>query len=110
MLLSSELFPSEVRAFCKGLSRSNAGIMLVLSIKFYPAMQEKLTLSGAFFLFAAILFVSLPIVFWTLPETKDLGLEQIRNYFTPVKTIFYIDIDTPSPALQSDSQTPEGQS
>jgi hypothetical protein len=60
MLLSSELFPSEVRAFCKGITRSFACIMLVLSLKFFPLMEEKLTFYGTFYLFAAILFMSLP--------------------------------------------------
>jgi hypothetical protein len=64
MLLSSELFPSEVRAFCKGVTRSFACIMLVLSLKFFPLIEETLTLYGTFFLFAGILVASLPVVYW----------------------------------------------
>ena len=93
MLLSSELFPSEVRAFCKGLTRSFACILLVLSLKLFPLMEEKLTFYGTFYLFAAILILSLPVVYFTLPETKDLGLELIRYYFTPPQTVFYIELD-----------------
>ena len=71
--------------------------MLVLSLKFFPLMEEKLALYGTFFLFAAILIASLPIVYFTLPETKDLGLELIRYYFTPPQTIFYIDLNEKIP-------------
>ena len=95
MLLSSELFPSEVRAFCKGLTRSFACNLLVLSLKFYPLMEEKLALYGTFFLFAAILIV--PVVYLTLPETKDLCLELIQYYFTPPKQVFYIDLNEKIP-------------
>ena len=32
------------------------------------------------------------IVYWILPETKDLGLEMIQSYFIPSKTVFYVDL------------------
>jgi hypothetical protein len=37
------------------------------------------------------IFIS--VVYFTLPETKDLGLELIRYYFTPPQTIFYVELD-----------------
>lgn len=77
--------------------------MLVLSLKFFPLMEEKLALYGTFFLFAAILTISLPVVYFTLPETKDLGLELIRYYFTPPQTIFYIDINDRIPDFGENS-------
>ena len=75
MLLSSELFPSEVRAFCKGITRSFACIMLVLSLKFFPLMEEKLTFYGTFYLFAAILLLSLPGNFYSMAihVMKEVG-------------------------------------
>lgn len=92
MLLSSELFPSEVRAFCKGITRSFACVLLVLSLKYFPDMEYSLTFYGTFYLFAGILLFSLPVVYFTLPETKDLGLELIQYYFTEPKTIFYVEM------------------
>ena len=77
--------------------------MLVLSLKFFPLMEEKLALYGTFFLFAAILTISLPVVYFTLPETKDLGLELIRYYVTPPQTIFYIDINDRIPDFGENS-------
>ena len=35
----------------------------------------------------------MPVVYLVLPETKDLSLEIIQNYFKPVKTVFYVDIE-----------------
>jgi len=64
-------------------------------------MQDMVTLYGTFLLFAAILILSLPIVYWTLPETKDVGLESIQYFFTPIKTIFYIDLDQKQNSFES---------
>ena len=40
----------------------------------------------------------MPVVYYILPETKDLGLEVIQHYFTPTKTVFYIDLEEPTAA------------
>ena len=37
---------------------------------------------------------SVPVVYCTLPETKDLGLEMIQAYFTPARTVFYVRRDS----------------
>jgi hypothetical protein len=36
--------------------------------------------------------VSIPLVYLILPETKDLGLEEIQKYFQPNKSIFKVGI------------------
>jgi len=91
-LLSGELFPSDVRAFCKGLTRSATCGFLVIGLKLYPIFEQYLTIPGTFLFFSAILIFCLPIVYWILPETKDLGLEMIQSYFIPSKTVFYVDL------------------
>ena len=91
-LLSGELFPSDIRAFGKGLTRAATCGFLVLALKLFPILQNQLNLHGTFFLFSGILLIALPIVYCILPETKDMGLEMIQNYFTPNKTVFYVDL------------------
>merc|ERR1712241_898113 len=91
-LLSGELFPSDVRAFCKGLTRSATCGFLVIGLKLYPIFEQYLTIPGTFLFFSAILIFCLPIVYCILPETKDLGLEMIQSYFMPTKTVFYVDL------------------
>ena len=93
VFFAGELFPSEVRANCKGLTRSFSCILLVISLKLFPVLESLITFQGTFYLFAAILALSVPVIFFTMPETKDLGLEQIQHYFTKQKTIFYINLD-----------------
>lgn len=92
-LLSGELFPSDIRAFCKGLTRSVACVLLVLGLKMYPVLERVIFVSGTFYVFAAVLAFSLPVIYCILPETKDMGLEMIQNYFTPSRTVFYVDLD-----------------
>ena len=63
---------------------------MVISLKMYPQIVPVLGVNGTFYLFSAALLLALPLVFWILPETKDLGLEMIQLYFTPPNTIFYL--------------------
>jgi len=90
-LLSGELFPSDIRAFCKGLTRSFACLLLVANLKLYPYLGSHLGIGGTFSMFGGVLLLSVPVVYFILPETKDLGLEMIQEYFMPQRTIFYVD-------------------
>ena len=47
---------------------------------------------GTFFLYGSIVCFAMPIVYFVLPETKNISLELVQNYFVPKKTVFYIDI------------------
>jgi SP family facilitated glucose transporter-like MFS transporter 8 len=91
LLLSGELFPADVRASCKGLTRAITCIFLVLSVKMYPQLESYLSLSGTFFTFSFVMILFFPTVYFILPETKDLSLEMIQQYFTPQVTVWYTD-------------------
>ena len=91
LLLSGELFPSDVRAFGKGLTRSATCGFMVISLKLYPYCESLFGVQGTFYSFAVLLLLALPLVYWILPETKDMGLEMIQNFFMPNKTVFYVD-------------------
>ncbi|TRY81048.1 hypothetical protein TCAL_10367 [Tigriopus californicus] len=92
MLLSGELFSSDIRALGKSMIRSLTCVFLVISLKTYPALQGTLDIYGTFFLFSIVLAGSAPLIYWLLPETKDLSLETIQHYFQPAKTQFYVDL------------------
>ena len=49
-------------------------------------------MSGAFYLYAGIITLAMPIVYVVLPETKNVSLELIPKYFEPQKTVFYVDL------------------
>jgi len=92
LILSGELFPSDVRATCKGLTRAITCIFLVLSLKLYPALETNMHVFGTFFMFSAILLIFSPIVYFILPETKDVGLEMIQKFFSPSVTQWHTNM------------------
>ena len=93
-LLSGELFTADVRPIYKGFARSFTCLLILVCLKTYPALESALNgVDGAFYLFALILASSMPIVYFVLPETKDIGLEMVQNYFLPPKTVFYVDLN-----------------
>ena len=59
----------------------------------FPVMEATLQIYGTFYAFALVILLFAPLVYYILPETKDLGLEDIQRYFLPAKTIFYVDLD-----------------
>ena len=100
ILMASELYPAEHRAFCKvmkkkvfsfleissslhmqGLSRSLTFLLTVASLKLFPLLESGLHLSGTFLLYSGVLAAGLPLVMWTMPETKDVNIGQINNIF-----------------------------
>ena len=47
---------------------------------------------GTFYSFSAVMLVCTPVIYFILPETKDMSLEMIENYFLPNRTRFYVDL------------------
>ena len=91
-LLSGELFPSDIRAFCKGLTRSFACLLLMGSLKMFLPLEKWIGMHGIFYSFSVVMLVCTPVIYCIVPETKDMSLEMIENYFLPNRTKFYIDL------------------
>ncbi|KAJ8767158.1 hypothetical protein K2173_013555 [Erythroxylum novogranatense] len=77
----SEIFPLRLRAQGMGLgiavNRLFSGIISISFLSLYHAI----TIGGAFFLFAGIVFVSFVFFFSWCPETKGRSLEDIEGLF-----------------------------
>ena len=107
LLLSGELFPSDIRAFGKGITRSATCGFMVIGLKIYPMLELNFGVDGTFFIFSGVLVFFLPIVYWILPETKDMGLELIQTFFTPNRTVFYVDLKQKNPVENLKNGTKE---
>ena len=60
----------------------------------YPVLEDSnLQLWGTFYLFGCVILISLPLVYFIVPETKNVSLELVHHFFTKPKTIFYIDLN-----------------
>lgn len=81
LLMSSELYPSDIRAFCKSVSRSITCVLIVITLKVFPILEKSLHLSGSFYLYCGVVLFGLPIVMIILPETKDLSIAEINSLF-----------------------------
>ena len=58
----------------------------------FPLIDDMIGLHGTFYLFSAVMIVCTPVIYCIVPETKDLSLEMVENYFLPKRTRFYIDL------------------
>ena len=85
LLMSSELYPSDIRAACKGVSRAVTCLLIVATLKIFPLLVSSLEMSGCFFLYCGVVMVTVPLVMLCLPETKDVELSQISLMFKTEK-------------------------
>ena len=63
---------------------------------------------GTFFMFSCVLLFFVPIIFCILPETKDLGLEVIHQYFTPPIAVWHVDWSGNQEDLESGLDSQDG--
>ena len=78
-LLSGELYPNDARSAMKGFTRSVTCIFIMLPLYFFPIIEQSLQLYGTFFSFAGALLMALPVIYFILPETRGLKLEEIQG-------------------------------
>ena len=58
----------------------------------FPLIEHSIGLHGTFYTFSAVMLVCTPVIYFILPETKDMSLEMVENYFLPSRTRFYVDL------------------
>lgn len=58
----------------------------------FPWIEHMIGLHGTFYLFSAVMIVCTPVIYCIVPETKDMSLEMVENYFLPKRTRFYVDL------------------
>ena len=97
-LLSGELYPGDLRANGKAISRAITCILIFLTLKVYLPLKNAITDYGVFYLHAGVILFSLPLVYFKsfckkddreeasnwfyMPETKGISLEEIRYFYT----------------------------
>ncbi|ALC40834.1 CG4607 [Drosophila busckii] len=90
----SELFPQKVRGPASGITVAVGMFFAFLCIKTYPDMQSSIGMSNCFLVFAAMSFLAMLFIYWTLPETRGLTLLQIEQQFrSKTKTINQVEME-----------------
>ena len=98
-LLSGELYPKEIRAKGKSISRAITCILIMVTLKLHLPLKNTITDYGVFYFFAGVMLLSVPLVYcknlfknqenqkqstnwFYMPETKDIPLEDIQYLFS----------------------------
>nr|XP_023020581.1 uncharacterized protein LOC111509119 [Leptinotarsa decemlineata] len=81
LLMISEMFPANVKAFAFGLADIYFAILASIVSKFFQIMKDSFGMSVPFFGFAICSIVGLIVIVIFVPETKGKTLEDIQIYF-----------------------------
>ena len=74
----SEIFPTEIRGSAMALSVEVNFFAKFLTQFFFPVIQDKLGWGTTFLVFAATIIFGLGFVYYKVPETKGMTLEEIE--------------------------------
>lgn len=81
-VLMSELFPTRIRGRAMAVSTVCLWCACTLLTLTFLTLVKLLTVSGAFWLYAAMCFITFVFVWHSVPETKGRTLEQIESWWT----------------------------
>ena len=84
-LLEITIFPTSCMAAMKGIMRAIFSITMVVFIFLFKTLEY----SQAFYLMAAVLLVSSPLLWLYVPEIRNIGSDLAAEFFLPSQTIFY---------------------
>lgn len=86
-LLMGELFPTKQRGILSSLAGSyNLLIMFTVIITYHP-LEESISTSGTFFMYAVLCLLGVIFVIFFVPETKGRSLESIALLFSKEKKL-----------------------
>ena len=97
-LLSGELYPKDLRAKGKSISRTITCFLFMVTLKLYLPLKNAISDFGVFYLLAGLILVSVPLIcfksicenqddqkqssnWFYMPETKDIPLEEIQYLY-----------------------------
>ncbi|KAG0334790.1 myo-inositol transporter [Podila horticola] len=80
-LIQSELFPLDIRGKATGMATAcNFAGNLVISLTFLT-LTQRITATGTFWLYAGILVIAWLFIYYLVPETAGMNLEDIQELF-----------------------------
>ena len=79
--LQGEVFPTAVRGQAASIAATVDWLANFALIEVFPVWQNAITLGGVMVCFAALAVAAIAFVYWFLPETKGLPVEEIVHVF-----------------------------
>ena len=84
-ILEITIFPTSCKAAMKGIMRAIVSVIVVV----FCVLFRTLDYSHTFYLMAAVLLVSSPLLYLYVPEIRNIGSDMAAEFFLPSQTIFY---------------------
>ncbi|XP_021203604.2 uncharacterized protein LOC110385171 [Bombyx mori] len=78
-ILSNELYPMANRGLCGSICNAFFSIHMFVNIKTAPYLFSLIGVDGTFCAYAVVLFYSLVVSYYMVPETKDKTLQEIED-------------------------------
>ncbi|SCV04285.1 LAME_0H17238g1_1 [Lachancea meyersii CBS 8951] len=78
---SSEVFEQNIRTFVQAINAAMSWVPIFIMTRLTTTMIDKMQY-GIFFFFAAVAALAVPFVFFLVPETKGIALEDMDGLFT----------------------------
>ena len=85
LLLNAEIFPLKYRGAAMSIGIVSNFVFNFMVTGLFPISLDKLGGSITFLIFAIICVISLFFVYYVVPETKDVSLEEIENRMNKIK-------------------------
>lgn len=92
-VICGEVFPLSYRSLGSAVSTSMLTPSFIISMKTAPHLFSSVGVEGAFVVYAAILMISLIVIYCLLPETKDRTLQDIERSFRKRFTVDNTEVD-----------------
>lgn len=89
-VVMAEILPPKVRSLITSLSICFGFLMGFVVSKTFVDLANAINISGTFWLYAVINILSLIVLAWVLPETRNRTIEQIQKKFTRSYTKFQV--------------------
>src|SRR6516162_6607023 len=85
--LQGEVFPTAVRGQAASIAAAVDWLANFALIEVFPVTQNALSLGGVMVVFAGLALAAIAFVYWFLPETKGLPVEEIVRVFEQQKRL-----------------------
>ena len=79
--LQGEVFPTAVRGQAAAIAATVDWLANFVLIEVFPVWQNAISLGGVLVCFAALCVAAIAFVYWFLPETRGLPVEEIVTLF-----------------------------
>jgi SP family arabinose:H+ symporter-like MFS transporter len=86
-VIISEIYPTKVRGRAMSSATSMLWLVCYLENQAFPIVQTSIGPAGIFLLFAGGALMSIVLVAFLVPETKDRSLEEITMFWKGMNTI-----------------------